>query len=175
MNTGYATQTQRHINHEFTVKNRFKQFTTRCDGSKVLELIGSSFVAERSQIFGRATKKIEVAINPDSLPEQYGDVYDELYVNPDSMDATMFYVDKTRINMVQYIIRGNKLHATVTAKSTELFDEFSDDWTFQKLVLVTLCEDLRANAGYTDLEVGNIVWQANVLYVTEENAKRITW
>lgn len=107
---------------------------------------------------------------------QYGQVLAELKKNPESRRAVVIYTrpsmweeynhdgrsDFMCTNVVQYLIRDNKLHACVQMRSNDAVFGYKNDRAWQHEVLKRLAGDL-------GFEAGNLHWQVGSLHVYERH------
>lgn len=107
---------------------------------------------------------------------QYCNARIELMNNPYSRRAIMIYTrpqmwtdfnkdgrsDFMCTNAVQYMIRGDKLHAIVQMRSNDVWAGYRNDVAWQKHVLDMLAGDL-------EIESGDIIWNVGSLHCYEKN------
>ena len=112
---------------------------------------------------------------------QYHNARIELMNNPYSRRATMIYTrpqmwvdfnkdgrsDFMCTNAVQYMIRGDKLHAIVQMRSNDVVFGYKNDYAWQKHVLDMLAGDLNVEPGY-------IIWNVGSLHVYERHFHLVT-
>ena len=70
-------------------------------------------------------------------------------------------------NAVQYMIRGDLLHAVVQMRSNDVIFGYKNDYTWQKHVLDMLAGDL-------EIETGDIIWNVGSLHVYERHFHLVT-
>ena len=211
------------IRSEFIEKLLFEEYTLDKTGCKLIELVGTSFIANAPAIFGKPNedyikREIEwyksMSLEVDKIPgvtpkiwkdvastngeinsnygylvfsddnaQQYNNVFKALASDQDTRRAIMIYTrpsmqseycrdgmsDFICTNTVQYFIRDNTLRAIVNMRSNDVVFGYRNDWAWQKHVLEQLCTDLRTNAGYENLEPGDIIWQTGSLHVYERH------
>jgi thymidylate synthase len=111
---------------------------------------------------------------------QYAEAVFELQTNRDSRRATMVYNrpsiweeykengknDFICTNAVNYVIRDDKLHATVQMRSCDVVFGYRNDRYWQDHVLNMMCDDL-------EVDKGNIYWQTSSLHVYERHFNMI--
>ena len=123
-------------------------------------------------------------IYDDIYYNQYGNVLDELIINPDGRRASMIYNrpsiwveynengknDFICTNSVTYYIRDNILHAVVQMRSNDVIFGYKNDYAWQFEVMKRLVRD------YNDcieqgppIELGHIYWQVQNLHVYERH------
>jgi thymidylate synthase len=117
---------------------------------------------------------------------QYGNVLDELMLNPDGRRATMIYNrpsiwleynengknDFICTNAVSYYIRDNLLHSVVQMRSNDVVYGYKNDYAWQLAVMNRLIMDyngLNMYDGGDKIELGHIVWQVQNLHVYERH------
>lgn len=113
--------------------------------------------------------------SPDNY-SQYANTLEELKKNPFSRRAIMIYTrpimhydynrkgmsDFICTNTVQYMIRGEHLHAVVNMRSNDAIFGFRNDYHWQRHVLGKLAAEL-------GVAVGDIIWQTGSLHVYERH------
>lgn len=67
-------------------------------------------------------------------------------------------------NVVQYVIRDNKLHAIVQMRSNDVVFGYRNDWAWQKTVLTRLAADVTVKRQESILP-GDVHWQVGSLHV----------
>ena len=197
-----------------------EDFVINKDGSKMIEIIGQSFYADESTIFGSInTKYIQREIewykstsrNVYDMPktpkiwkdisdkngfinsnygwcifteengDQYKNVIRELRKNKDSRRASMIYTrpmmhsdynkngmsDFMCTNAVTYFIRNNRLSCNVQMRSNDSIFGYKNDLAWQQYILDKLKSELEID--YTELQLGNIVWNSASLHVYERH------
>jgi thymidylate synthase len=101
-------------------------------------------------------------------------VYEELSKNPNSRRAQIIYTrpsmwedynrdgmsDFMCTNVVQYLIRNNKLHCVVQMRSNDAWAGYRNDRAWQDYVLLKLATML-------NIEKGNIYWMVGSLHIYE--------
>ena len=115
---------------------------------------------------------------------QYGNVLDELLVNPDGRRATMIYNrpsiwleynengknDFICTNAVSYYIRDNILHSVVQMRSNDVVFGYKNDYAWQREVMKRLVRDYNDISKYgVQIEEGSIIWQVQNLHVYERH------
>ena len=124
----------------------------------------------------------------DKYFNQYGQVLDELLINPDGRRATMVYnrpsiwmeysengkSDFICTNAVTYYIRDGLLHCVVQMRSNDVVYGYKNDYAWQLYLLKKLCHDYtnakanwRATAPF--IEPGMMMWQVQNLHVYERH------
>jgi thymidylate synthase len=203
------------------------EFVTDKTGVKTLEMIGASFLANETSIFGDVnwdyvareiqwydSQSLKVADIPGGAPkiwqqvssqkgeinsnygwciystenhQQYWNVMLELLANPNSRRAVMIYTRPTMhqdynrdgmsdfmcTNAVQYLIRGNKIHAVVQMRSNDVVFGYKNDRAWQSEVLNRLVVDLNLK-GETNYFAGDIIWNVGSLHVYERHFNLLT-
>jgi thymidylate synthase len=113
--------------------------------------------------------------------QQYSHVLNALVSDPNTRRACMIYTrpsiqheynkdgmsDFICTNAVSYFIRDNKLHCVVQMRSNDIWAGYRNDYAWQRWVLERLHGDL--SRYMSNLEVGNIVWNAASLHMYERN------
>lgn len=112
---------------------------------------------------------------------QFLNVSMELQRNKESRRAIMIYTRPTMhhdfeelgkndficTNTVQYFIRNNHLFAYVSMRSNDAVFGYKNDWAWQMYVLCELWKQLIIK--YTDLKIGNIIWNVGSLHVYQRH------
>lgn len=113
--------------------------------------------------------------------QQYSHVLNALVSDPNTRRACMIYTrpsiqheynkdgmsDFICTNAVSYFIRDNKLHCVVQMRSNDIWAGYRNDYAWQRWVLERLHGDM--SRYMSNLEVGNIVWNAASLHMYERN------
>lgn len=113
---------------------------------------------------------------------QYANVLNELSKNPSSRRAQMIYnrpsiwneynigtmSDYICTNTVQYFIRNNQLLTFVNMRSNDAIWGYRNDFAWQRHVSMKLLSDLRKRSNLSNLELGDIVWNAGSLHIYEQ-------
>lgn len=108
---------------------------------------------------------------------QYCHTLAELQSNPASRRAVMIYTrpsmhldykrddmsDFICTNTVQYFIRRNKLHTSVSMRSNDSWAGYRNDWAWQDYVRRRLYLDLLPN--YPNLDLGDMFWNVGSLHL----------
>jgi len=122
----------------------------------------------------------------DKYFNQYGQVLDELLLNPDGRRASMIYnrpsvwmeyaengkSDFICTNAVTYYIRDDLLHCVVQMRSNDVVYGYKNDYAWQKHLLEKLCFDFTNLDRYDNgrvIEPGMIMWQVQNLHVYERH------
>jgi thymidylate synthase len=109
---------------------------------------------------------------------QYGNVRNELCVNPESRRAVMIYTrpsmhtdwcaggmsDFICTNAVQFLLRDSQLHMIVQMRSNDAVFGYKNDYAWQKYIQGCLVEDLVCRTGNA-ISAGSITWQVGSLHV----------
>ncbi|OUW42817.1 hypothetical protein CBD41_08450 [bacterium TMED181] len=196
-----------------------ENFTEDRNGGKTIEMIGASFLANESAIFGepnqdyidaeldwyesQSTNINDIYGESKSPPKawqmsanehgeinsnyghlvysskyfnQYENVVDELFDNPDSRRASMIYTrpsiwhefdenDKNDFictNSVTYYIRNKKLECVVQMRSNDVIFGYRNDYAWQKYMQDKVAWELH-------YDVGDMHWQVQNLHVYERH------
>ena len=135
--------------------------------------------------FGEINSNYGHLIYSDKYHHQYGQVLDELLINPDGRRASMIYTrpsiwmeynedgknDFICTNAVTYYIRDNCLHNVVQMRSNDVVFGYKNDYAWQLYVLEQMVKDYNdcKSEGTPELKVGDIVWQVQNLHVYERH------
>ena len=135
--------------------------------------------------FGEINSNYGHLIYSDKYHHQYGQVLDELLINPDGRRASMIYTrpsiwmeynedgknDFICTNAVTYYIRDNCLQCVVQMRSNDVVFGYKNDYAWQLYVLEQLVKDYNdcKQNGVPELKVGDIIWQVQNLHVYERH------
>ena len=135
--------------------------------------------------FGEINSNYGHLIYSDKYHHQYGQVLDELLINPDGRRASMIYTrpsiwmeynedgknDFICTNAVTYYIRDNWLQSVVQMRSNDVVFGYKNDYAWQLYVLEQMVKDYNdcKSEGTPELKVGDIVWQVQNLHVYERH------
>ena len=114
--------------------------------------------------------------------KQYVSARNELIANRNSRRATMIYTRPTMhkdycedgcsdfmcTNAVQYLIRGNKLHAIVQMRSNDVIFGYKNDRAWQFEVQNRLLKDINALSD-EKYQLGDLIWHVGSLHVYERH------
>jgi thymidylate synthase len=114
--------------------------------------------------------------------KQYNAARNELIANRNSRRAVMIYTRPTMhedycedgcsdfmcTNVVQYLIRGNKLHAIVQMRSNDVIFGYKNDRAWQFEVQNRLLKDINELADET-YQLGDLIWHVGSLHVYERH------
>ena len=135
--------------------------------------------------FGEINSNYGHLIYSDKYHHQYGQVLDELLINPDGRRASMIYTrpsiwmeynedgknDFICTNAVTYYIRDNFLQCVVQMRSNDVVFGYKNDYAWQLYVLEQMVKDYNdcKEDGIPELKVGDIIWQVQNLHVYERH------
>lgn len=147
-----------------------KEFIVYEPGTKVIEILGASFIADEDSIFGIVERDYafnDIIWYQYNFNEQYSNALTMFNLNPNSHRVFMNYVPSLHLdcyfsNSIQYLIRDRKIHAIVNARSNNACVSYQKDKAFQKYVLSNFAEDL-------GVEPGLIHWRIGSLYILEKD------
>jgi thymidylate synthase len=131
---------------------------------------------------GRINSNYGWCIYSETNYKQYNSARNELIANPNSRRAIMIYTRPTMhkhycedgcsdfmcTNAVQYLIRGNKLHALVQMRSNDVVFGYKNDRAWQYIVQTRLLRDLNI-LGENNYEMGDLIWHVASLHVYERH------